>query len=54
MPKKKQKKKAALSRQAAAERPKEYLDLIAPSAVKFYTDFFILGSTYRGVRSVCG
>ena len=54
MPKKKQKKKAALSRQAAAERPKEYLDLIAPSAVKFYTDFFILGSTYRCVMALCG
>ena len=54
MPKKKQKKKAALSRQAAEERPKEYLDLIAPSAVKFYTDSFILGSTYRCVMSLCG
>ena len=54
MPKKKQKKKTALSRQAAAERPKEYLDLIAPAAVKFHTDFFILGSTYRCVIALCG
>ena len=54
MPKKRQKKKADLSRQVSAERPKEYLDLIAPAAVKFYTDSFLLGGTYRCVMSLCG
>ena len=54
MTKKKQKKKADLSRQVSAERPKEYLDLIAPAAVKFYTDSFLLGGTYRCVMSLCG
>ena len=54
MPKKRQKKKADLSRQVSAERPKEYLDLIAPAAVKFYTDSFLLGGTYRCVMALCG
>jgi len=30
-------------------RLKGYLDMIAPSAVQFYTDYYIFGSTYRSV-----
>ena len=41
---KKLKKKAEVPIPA---RPKEFLDLIAPAAVKFNTDHYILGGTYR-------
>ena len=47
--KKKQKKKNTPSKQPVVSRPKEFLDLIAPAAVKFNTDHFILGGTYRSV-----
>ena len=33
-------------------RPKEFLDLIAPAAVKFNTDYHILGGTYRTVMAL--
>ena len=47
--KKKQKKKNTAPKQPSVSRPKEFLDLIAPAAVKFNTDHFILGGTYRSV-----
>ena len=47
--KKKQKKKNTVPKQPSVSRPKEFLDLIAPAAVKFNTDHFILGGTYRSV-----
>lgn len=47
--KKKQKKKNTPSKQPVVSRPKDFLDLIAPAAVKFNTDHFILGGTYRSV-----
>ena len=47
--KKKQKKKNTPPKQPTVSRPKEFLDLIAPAAVKFNTDHFILGGTYRSV-----
>ena len=50
--KKKQKKKSPPAKQPAVARPKEYLDLIAPAAVKFNTDHFILGGTYRSVVAI--
>ncbi len=34
--------------------PKDYFDLIAPSVVKFSTDHFILGSTFRCVLALRG
>ena len=45
MAKKKQKKKKKMPEQAP--RPKDFLDTIAPAAVKFNTDHFILGSRYH-------
>ena len=49
MAKKKKQKKNTPSKQPVVSRPKEFLDLIAPAAVKFNTDHFILGGTYRSV-----
>ena len=45
MAKKKQKKKKKVVEQI--QRPKDFLDMIAPAAVKFNTDHFILGSRYH-------
>ena len=54
--KKPQKKKrpAAKPKQIPPPRPREFLDLIAPAAVKFNTDHFILGGTYRSVMALRG
>ena len=52
-PKKKvQKKKAAVS--PTAQRPKDFLDVIAPAAVKFNTDSFVLSGSYHSVLSIRG
>lgn len=45
MAKKKQKKKKKMPEQTP--RPKDFLDMIAPAAIKFNTDHFILGSRYH-------
>ena len=45
MAKKKAKKKKKAPEQI--QRPKDFLDMIAPAAVKFNTDHFILGSRYH-------
>ena len=45
MAKKKQKKKKKMPEQV--QRPKDFLDMIAPAAIKFNTDHFILGSRYH-------
>ena len=45
MAKKKQKKKKKMPEQI--QRPKDFLDMIAPAAAKFNTDHFILGSRYH-------
>ena len=48
MPKKVQKKKKGKTAPQAQEvRPKDFLDLIAPVAVKFNTDHYICGSMYH-------
>lgn len=48
MAKKVQKKKKGKAQPKAPEtRPKDFLDLIAPAAVKFKTDHYICGSMYR-------
>ena len=48
MPKKAQKKKQAKAPAKPAEpRVKDFLDLIAPTAVKFNTDHAICGGAYR-------
>lgn len=55
MNKKPQKKKKPAPRKAApAPQPKDFLDLIAPAAVKFNTDHFILGGSYRTVMMLRG
>ena len=43
------KKKTKPQKKAAeqVQRPKDFLDMIAPAAVKFNTDHFILGSRYH-------
>ena len=46
MAKKKQKKKKKKMPEQAP-RPKDFLDMIAPAAIKFNTDHFILGSRYH-------
>ena len=45
MAKKKTKPKKKAAEQV--QRPKDFLDMIAPAAVKFNTDHFILGSRYH-------
>lgn len=48
MPKKIQKKKKNKTEPRVQEtRPKDFLDLIAPAAVKFNTDHYICGSMYH-------
>ena len=44
---KKQKKKKGRPAQPAAPRVKDFLDMIAPTAVKFNTDSYVLGSSFR-------
>ena len=47
MPKKAQKKKTKAKTQPQEVRPKDFLDIIAPAAVKFNTDHYICGSMYH-------
>lgn len=54
MAKKKQKKKRKTAVKSPAPRPKEYLDMIAPAAVRFNTDYYIFGNTYRCTFAVKG
>ena len=53
MAKKMQKKKAA-PKPAAVPRPKDFLDMMAPSAVKFNTDCSIIGGAYHTFLSLRG
>ena len=41
-------------RQAAVEAEKDFLDLIAPSILRFYEDYYICGNTYRCVWAIRG
>ena len=50
MAKKKTKKKKKAPEQVT--RPKDFLDMIAPAAAKFNTDFFILGGRYHAALSL--
>lgn len=50
MPKKK--KKAKATPQPKEYQPKDFLDLITPPAIKFNTDHFICGGTYRCVMAL--
>ncbi len=44
---KKQKKKKSRAVQPAASRIKDFLDMIAPTAMKFNTDSYVLGGSFR-------
>lgn len=50
----KKKKKRAPRKPPAVQRPKEFLDLIAPGTVQFHTDYYIFGNTYRTVMMLRG
>ena len=50
----KKKREKPAPKQNKLPRPKEFLDLIAPAAVKFNTDHYIFGSTYRTVMALRG
>ena len=50
---KKVQKKKPVSKPAAPPMPKDFLDMIAPSAVKFNTDHAIIGSAYQIGRASC-
>ena len=43
------KKKNTVEREFSTKPSKNFLDMIAPSTVKFYTDYFICGNTFRCV-----
>ena len=47
MAKKQKKKKGKKSSQPEAVQPKDFLDLIAPGAVRFNTDSYVLGNSFR-------
>ena len=51
---KKKKKKQAAKKLPAVQRPKDFLDLIAPGAVQFNTDHSVFGNTYRTVMMLRG
>lgn len=48
----KKKKKAKATPQPKEYQPKDFLDLITPPAIKFNTDHFICGGTYRCVMAL--
>ena len=50
----KKKKKRAAPKPPTVQRPKEFLDLIAPGAIQFNTDNFVFGNTYRTVMMLRG
>lgn len=50
----KKKKKRAPRKPPAVQRPKEFLDLIAPGTVQFHTDHYIFGNSYRTVMMLRG
>ena len=49
-----QKKKKAAVKPAASSQPKDFLDMIAPAAVKFNTDHAIVGGVYRTFLALRG
>lgn len=52
--KQKKKKGQAAAKAPAVPQPKSFLDMVAPAAVKFNTDHFILGSAYHCVLALRG
>ena len=54
MAKKVQKKKKPAAKPAATPQPKDFLDMTAPSVVKFNTDHAIVGGVYRTFLALQG
>ena len=54
MAKKQRKKKKAALPAPAAQRPREFLDLIAPGMIQFNTDHYLFGNTYRAAMMLRG
>ena len=50
--KSKKKSKKAVQKTPQVWTPKDFLDMIAPAAVRFNTDHYILGSTYRCAMAI--
>ena len=50
----KRKKKRTSPKLTTVQRPKDFLDLIAPGTVQFHTDHYIFGNTYRTVMMLRG
>ena len=54
MAKAQKKRKKPVEKPAETYQPKDFLDLIAPTAVKFNTDSYVLGGLYRCVLALRG
>ena len=54
MAKSQRKQKKPVEKPAQLFQPKDFLDLIAPAAVKFNTDSYVLGGLYRCVLALRG
>lgn len=54
MAKKQTKKKVRTSKPSTPPPPKDFLDMIAPAAVKFNTDSYILGGAYHCTLALRG
>ena len=54
MAKAQKKRKKPGEKPAETYQPKDFLDLIAPAAVKFNTDSYVLGGLYRCVLALRG
>ena len=54
MAKAQKKRKKPVEKPAETYQPKDFLDLIAPAAVKFNTDSYVLGGLYRCVLALRG
>ena len=52
--KKPQKKKKAAVKSASTPQPKDFLDMVAPTVVKFNTDHAIVGGVYRSFMALRG
>ena len=54
MAKKTQKKKKPAEKPVEIARPKDFLDIVAPTAVKFFTDYAVIGGAYHTFMAVRG
>ena len=54
MAKAQKKRKKPVEKPVETHQPKDFLDLIAPAAVKFNTDSYVLGGLYRCVLALRG